>query len=178
MDINDKVNILYNAIYSQNSDLKNKISKIDLENITLDDIKFKYIQNEKYNDILSEIFSGNFKLLTFNDQNMTTVLKKYSDDLSLHISISPYKNLKDVNSFEDTNNNDSIISYVLSELVINNKTKHILLPIMNIDTEIQQISDILQNIGSFNDYNLAIQNNLISNVFSVKVKENFSKVCI
>lgn len=175
MDLSEKINILYDVIYSKTVKTKYKINNIKFGNINLDDIKFKYIDSEKYNEILTQVFLGKFKLLQYNNDNYSTILKKYSDDLSLYISITPYKNHKGIDSFEDKNNNDSLFSYILSELTLNKKTRHILLPIINIDAEFQQISDILKNHESFSDYSTAIQNNEISNMFSINVKENFFK---
>jgi hypothetical protein len=175
MDLSEKINMLYNFFYSKTGNQNYKINNIELEKINLDDIKFKYIDSESYNSILTETFLGKFKLLCYNDNNLSTVLKKYSDDLSVYISITPYKNKKAINSLEDKNNLDSLFSYILSELVINKKTRHIMLPIINIDAEFQQISDVLKNYDSFSDYNTGIQNNDISNIFSINIKENFFK---
>ena len=153
MDLNEKINLLYRTVYSKNIDLKYKIKQIELDNISINDVKFKHNNGEDYNNLLTDIFLGNFKLLDYNEHNLSTTLKKYSDNLSLYVEITPYKNIKEIDSLESSNNINNFISYILSELVINNKTKHILLPLLNIDVEFQQISDILKNYDSFSVYN-------------------------
>jgi hypothetical protein len=42
------------------------------------------------------------------------------------------------------NNNDCLFSYILSSLVLAKKTKHIALPILNIDVKLNQMNDILK----------------------------------
>lgn len=175
MDLSEKINLLYNFFYSKSIKNNYKINNLDLGKINLDDIKFKYIDSDNYNDMLTETFLGKFTLIKFDNDNLSTILKKFSEDLSVFLTITPYKNKKNIESLEDSNNLESLFSYILSELVINKKTKHILLPILNIDAEFQQISDVLKNYDSFNDYSTAIQDNKISNIFSVSIKENFFK---
>ena len=175
MDLNEKINLLYSVVYSKNIDLKYKINQIELDNISINDVKFKHNNSEDYNNLLTEIFLGNFKMLDYNENTLSTTLKKYSNNLSLYVRITPYKNTKDIDSLQSSNNINNFISYILSELVINNKTKHILLPLLNVDVEFQQISDILKNYDSFSIYNSRLQDESITNIFSVNIKENFFK---
>ena len=174
-NLQNKITLLYEYNYSNTFTGKFKIDKVELNNISIDDIKFKYNDSQQYHEMLTELFLGNFKLLEYNKNTKTTVLKRYSDNLSLSLYITPYHNDKNVNSLNEPNNTDSLFSYLLSQLVLNKKTKHILLPIINIDAEFQQISDILKSYKSYTDYTTAIENETISNIFSVRVKEHFFK---
>jgi hypothetical protein len=172
-NLDNKINLLYDFNYSKSFKNKVNIDTIDLGNISLDNIKFLKKDNDTYRKILDEILTGNFKLVNHNSKNNTLILKRYSDNFSVSLFITPYKSLKSVQNTEDKNNNDAIFSYVLSQLVLNKKTKHILLPIINIDVEFQQLSNILKNYEAYNDYLKHIENETISNILSVRVKENF-----
>ena len=176
MDLDYKVNLLYSLNYSKtNKNINVDVDSIDLQNISLNDIKFKHIDSKDYNIILTDILTGKFKLICYNKHNYSTILKRYSDNFSLYMSITPYTDLNKIDDFEDSNNMDSLISYLFSHLVLNKKIKHILLPVLNIDTEFQQISDILKSYTSYEDYIRLLENEEITNMFSIKVKENFFK---
>jgi hypothetical protein len=58
--------------------------------------------------------------------------------LSIALYISPYEKDSDIdelnnNGVSSMNNNDALFSYILSGLVLNKDTKHIALPIINLD---------------------------------------------
>jgi hypothetical protein len=74
------------------------------------------------------------------------------------------------------NNNDALFSYILSKLILSKKTKHIALPILNIDIKFSQMNDIIKPYDDiYNEMLNMIENEKISNIFSVRVKENFFK---
>ena len=76
---------------------------------------------------------------------------------------------------ENFNNNDSLFSYILSHLVLNNKTKHILLPVMNIDININQFQDVISNFNEYTFFKEKLNDNKIHEIFSVRIRENFFK---
>jgi hypothetical protein len=81
-------------------------------------------ENDYYEEIKKDIFNGKFKFLSYDDDNNIIYLKRYSDQFPVTVKISFYKNDK-LNSFENEINNDSLFSYLLSDLVLSKKTKHI-----------------------------------------------------
>ena len=91
------------------------------------------------------------------------------------LNITPYKKAKDSMILTNRINNDSYHSFLLSQLVLNRKTNHILLPIVNVDARFNQISDVLNKFDSFDYYMNELQNGKISDLFSIRVKENFFK---
>lgn len=160
--IQDKVNLLHDYVYSQN-DENIKLGNINLDEIALGDIKITK-KSSNYNDIIDELFSGKMKEIYFNDNIL--VLKRYSDGLSVSLHISSYTDNDD--NIENFNNNDALMSYILSPLVLNGLTKGILLPVINIDVDYQQVHDVLKKFSG-NDY-------FINNPsLSIRVKENFFK---
>nr|QFG74544.1 MAG: hypothetical protein [Megaviridae environmental sample] len=173
-DLNEKVNLLYSFSYLNDTDIIQENIKIN--SISIEDYKFtRSTDSELYNDILDKIFDSSFQYINFDKNLMLLNLKKISSDLNLNIQVIPYKKEDDVKNNSSIPNTDSIFSYILSHLVLKKKTKHILLPILNIDIEFQQFIDIIQPYDEFKIYSTAIENKQISNIFSLKVKENFFK---
>jgi len=170
-DLNEKINLIYNFTYNNDFPTCYKIDKVDHKNIIIDDIKFTENKKKSINDITTELFKGQFKLLNYDKKNNITILKKFSDTFPLTLYIEPYK--KDTDSMNIKKNKDSYLSYVLSNIVLNKLTKHILLPIVNLDIRFQQISDILKNQSSFKNYVEGIEQNKHSDLFSIRVKEHF-----
>jgi hypothetical protein len=72
------------------------------------------------------------------------ILKRYTDGLSISLFVSPYHNNIDNNDINEMNNNDCLFSYILSSLVLSKKTKHIALPIINVDVKFSQMNDIIK----------------------------------
>ena len=132
IDIDEKINLIYNFNYEESGKSCFKIGTIDLNNITLDDIKISN-NNEIKEDLYNQIIKGNFQLLNFNEKTKISLFKRFSDNFSTSIYISPYIKTKNTDNINNENNVDSLFSYVLSKLLLDGKTKHILLPIINID---------------------------------------------
>jgi hypothetical protein len=173
IDLDEKINILYEYTYSNYKPKNIELGKINIKNINIDDIKFRNRNSDFYHNLLSEILDGRFKLI--NISNNTTILKKYSSNLSTSLFISPYKSKKTIDNIDDPNNNDALFSYLFSPIVLSGKTKHILLPVINIDADFQQISDVLKNHKSYERYVNDMDKEKITNQFSIRVKENFFK---
>ena len=127
-----------------------KVGKIDIGKINLDDIKIvKENNSEEYNDMISSLFAGKFKEIHFDENTHTVILKRYSDGFNVGLHVSPYKNKNHIDDLSSFNNNDSLFSYLLSYLSLNNKTNHILLPIINIDIGFSQFEDIISKVSSY-----------------------------
>ena len=120
MTLNDKINILYNFSYSNNDNFT--LPNIDIKDINIEDYKISNtLDKDIYNNLLTEIFNFNFKIINYNDDLMITNLKKYSDNLNIQLSLVPYKLLENKDSFNESNNLDSIFSYIFSHLVLKKK---------------------------------------------------------
>ncbi len=174
-EIETKINMLYDFIYSKSYKDNLKDFKIDEGQISIDDIKIKY-EGDKYEDILAELFSSKFKMIDYNINTNNLILKRYSDGLSISLFISPYDFNDNLEELNNPNNNDCLFSYILSSLVLSRKTKHIALPIINIDVKFSQMNDIIKPYEDiYKKFMTMIKEEQISNIFSVRVKENFFK---
>jgi hypothetical protein len=175
-NIETKINMIYDFNYSKSFNNNMKSFNITTDNISLDDIKIKYSTSQEHTDTVTELFEGKFKLITFNPALNLCVLKRYSDGLSVSIFIKPYNSIEDTMNISSMNNNDCLYSYMLSVLVLNKKLRHILLPIINIDVDFQQIIDIIKPYDTVNSHYMdMMEKNSISNIFSLRVRENFFK---
>jgi hypothetical protein len=180
-NIETKINMLYDFNYSKSFNNNMKSFNITIENISLDDIKVKNSTSQSHTDIITELSNGRFKLINqqtiANDSEINMiVLKRYTDGLSVSIFITPYKSYEEINMLSSANNSDCLFSYILSNMVLNKKIRHILLPVINIDVDFQQIIDIIKPYDTvYSEYMKAIELSTISNIFSLRVKENFFK---
>lgn len=175
-NIETKINMIYDFNYSKSFNNNMKSFNITTDNISLDDIKIKYSTSQEHTDIVTELFEGKFKLITFNPALNLCVLKRYTDGLSVSVFTTPYNSIEDTMNISSMNNNDCLYSYMLSVLVLNKKLRHILLPIINIDVDFQQIIDIIKPYDTVNSHYIdMMEKNSISNIFSLRVRENFFK---
>ena len=176
-NIEEKIKMLYDFVYSKSFAGNIEEGDIKLDNINMDDIKIRYDSSvESKDDIKTEILTGKFKKIDYIEDLNTLILKKYGNEHSICLYITPYINESDIDSINDMNNNDCLFSYILSKLVLSKKTKHIALPIINIDVEYAQINDIIKPYEDINDsYYKKMEKEEITNIFSIRVKECFFK---
>ena len=179
-DLDDKINLIYDYLYNLNTKNCFSFDKINLGKIGIDDIKISIPETstdlEFYNKNKEDIFMGRFKLINFNDETKQILLKRYSNQFPINVKINFYAyNEKTINSLDSNVNNDSLFSYVLSQLVLAKKTKHILLPIINLDATLSDIEHLIKNEPAYDKIKLAINNNEISNKCCLQLREHFFK---
>ena len=164
-NVDEKINLLFNFTNKKIDDDCFKINKIDLKNITIDDIKIK----EDNKEILNYLMEGNLQLREKYDT--TLILKRFSDYHAFDFIINPYKKSEKVNNL--LSNRDSLFSYILSSLVLDGKTESILLPIVNIDYKLEDLSELLSSLDMSEFYRSKVNSEEISDTFSINLKENF-----
>lgn len=179
-DLEDKVNLLYDYIYNTNTKNCFSLDKIQLGKIGLDDIKIPLPSNNSdeidfYNSNKSDVLSGRFKLVHYDTDNHKLLFKKYSNLYPVDVKISLYNNDKVINSFDSPINIDSLFSYLLSHMVTTRKTKHILLPIINIDAKLADIEKYISDDPSYGLIKNALLNNEVIDTCCLQVREHFFK---
>jgi len=170
-NLDEKINIIYNFVSNRLDDACFKVDKIDLKKITIDDIKIKNNLKEANEKIIQYIMEGNIQLKEKNKNSI--ILKRFSDYHSFDLVISPYKKSIKVNDI--LSNRDSLFSYILSLLVLNRKTESIVLPFINIDVELDLLKPLLKSLNLYEFYYNKMNNDEISNIISLKFRENFFK---
>ena len=176
MELDENINLLYNYLYNKDYN-KNLIEneKIILGKIGLNDIKYSLdLNNEEYTFIINNILNSNFKLNNIDDEHNIIQLNKYSDEsFDTFIKLSFYKTQNDINNLNSPINNHLLFLYLLSSLVINNETPHILLSIFNIDMKLDDIKKMIFHNKKFENIQEKINNKLISNICCVQISENY-----
>ena len=178
-DLEDKIDLLYDYLYNVNNKNCFSLDKITMGKIGLHDIKIQLPENSEdsheYEKMKKDIMNGRFKLLSYNEDDMIILYKKYSDQFPVNIKICFYNSKYMIDSFDSPINNDSIFSYLLSPLVLSNKTKHILLPIINFDVKIGDIDYLFKNESFYGGIKKMMLNNDIMNTCCMQVREHFFK---
>jgi hypothetical protein len=197
-NLNEKINIIYEYLYNSSNKNCFTIDKIKLGEIGLSTIKLSLPEciNEKtknklesksetnticktniddYTSIKKQILDGKFRIMYFNEELKQYILKRYSDELPITVKISFYNNDNSINNIDNIYNNDSLFSYLLSSLVLNksNNTKHILLPIINIDMKLQDIEKYISSDSSYEIIKNELNNNRIIDTVCVQIREQF-----
>ena len=122
-----------------------------------------------------EILSGRFKLVEYNEEEQIIVFKKYSNTLPVTVKVSFYNSGKtaDINKLDNSVNSDSLFSYILSTLVLNRKTRHIILPIVNVDAKLKDVEKYIKEDPCYNKIKNHINNNIIVDDCCLQVREHF-----
>ena len=171
INLDEKINLIYNFLNNQIDDSCIKIDNIDLKNIKIDDIKIGLEHSEINKNLFKYISEGNIQLIEKDD--MTLILKRLSDNFNFDIYITPYSKKQKASNILD--NRDALFSYILSKLVLDKKTSGILLPILNFDIQIKHLEKILKPLNFYSFYNDIINTDEIHDLFSLKLRENFLK---
>jgi hypothetical protein len=192
-DLDDKIKIIYDYLYNIHTTTCYSFNNISLGKIGMEDIKIPIII--KNNEALTEkpsaginesyyhfyetnkttILDGRFKLIEFDEKNYQIILKKYSNQFSINIKINFYSKVEDINTMNSKINNESLFSYLLSQIVLAKKTKHILIPIMNIDTTLSNIETIINGYNIVPMLKTAILNTNITDTCCLQIREHFFK---
>ena len=197
--IDDRYNLLYDYLYNINTTNKFIIDKINLNNINIADIKFDIDDSDEYNELKNDILNYkfilldsslcdindrkkynlkniNYKIHILNINKYELIFKLYNDQSTFLLKINFYTN-KNINTFNNTINNDSLFSYLLSYLVLTKKINHILLPILNIDIKYNDIKHIINNYEKLNlNIKNLIESNKILDICNLQLRENYFKL--
>ena len=177
LDLEDKINLIYDYLYNINTKNCFSFDKISLGKISIDDIKINIPEEktdlELYTRNKEDILNARFKISSFDDETKQIILKRYSNQFSVNLKINFYSINENINSLDSQVNNDSLFSYLLSQLVLSKKTKHILLPVINIDCTLDDIENIIKNDNLYDKIKTAINNGDIGNKCCLQVREHF-----
>ena len=165
----EKINLLYNFLYNDSFNNCFDIGKIIVGKINIDDIKIS--KEIEAMELLKEIVTSKLSFMNFNNEDNIILLKRFSDTFPVTVKIGTYTD--DTNNLTSPSNNDALFSYLLSQLVINKQTTHILLPIINFDIKYEKIEPLLKNLPIYKSINEKVEFNEIKNIFSVRVREHF-----
>lgn len=132
-DLDFLVSELYSFLYDKTSSVKPNLEILDLKNITTEDYKYSNITEKEQKFFINKNFNQNFKFLY---RNLNKYFYKFtsSNKISVNVSFEYYYTNNTENMFSSENMN-SLMTFVLSDLVIKKQTKGILLHLLNIDLD-------------------------------------------
>jgi len=133
-NIDNRAELIYDYIYNHN-EKKYKKESISLQNINKDVIK---LSNSKF--WINNILNNNITFI--KNINNIYIFKRTSNNLSMNILLYPLDD-NNLDNLYSQNNMNAVMSYILSELSINNKTRHLLLNLLNIDINSNDIKQFL-----------------------------------
>ena len=133
-NIDERARIIYDYIYNHNEKNYKKYS-ISLQNINKDVIK---ISDTKF--WINNILNNNISFI--KNINNIYLFKRTSNNLSMNILLYPLDD-NNLDNLHSQNNMNAVMSYILSELSINHKTRHLLLNLLNMDIDSSDIKNFL-----------------------------------
>lgn len=179
LDLDKKINIIYNFIYNKSDEKLYKLEKINPNDINIDRVKISENNGViDIDDIKGQMLKGKFQIQEYLEDIGLLILKRYSDNLSYLIMIRPYFIDEKINKLKTPNNRDNYFSYLFSELVLTEKTSSILLPIFNIDLDFQSLVPILQNLPVYENILNLLNTGQINTTFKVGLRESFMETKI
>ena len=161
-NIDNRAELIYDYMYNHN-EKKYKKESITLQNINKDTIK---LYDSKY--WINNILNNNISFI--KNINNIYLFKRISNNLSLNILLYPLDD-DNIDNLHSQNNMNAVMSYILSELTVNNKTKHLLINLLNIDIN---SNDIKQFLLKFTDVDVV--NLLKYKKIGMSVTEHFFKM--
>ena len=160
INLEEKINLIHDFLNNNINNCYNidsiKINKIKLDDIRISDIKI----NE---NLLKQLFDTNQFQFLF-EINKELYYKIYSNSFPLIIKIS----LQDLNKA----NNDSLITYILSEIALKEKI-NILLPILNLDVKLSSVKKLLDIYSNETFIDVKESKNI-----QIKLREGYNKITI
>jgi hypothetical protein len=167
--INSRINIIYDYMYAKNEASCYIPNDILPGYITIDDIKYK----KSYDNIsfyINDIINNDITKLDYYDDIYFFKIK--TDTHTILSKISFYKTLYEINSYDNPYNIDCLLSYLFGSLIFLNKTRHILLSLVNIDVDFIEIEKLFSNT-EIQKIKENISSKIITSTCSIRIREYF-----
>jgi hypothetical protein len=161
-NIEERARIIYDYFYNHNIKQYNKYN-ISLQDINKELIKFS---NSKYwiNNIL------NNNVIFLKKTNNLLVFKRNDNHLSMNIYLNPI-DIDNIDNLHSQTNMNAVMSYILSELSINQKTKHLLINLFNMELKYEDIKNFLNKFPEIENEEIFKDRNI-----NLSVTEHFFKM--
>lgn len=166
LDINFLANILYNAVYSKQ--VTEFLPDINYKNIDINDFKLSNLSIAQQTGLINSMFNTNIEFY----QRISNVYFLKRSHGALNTNISLYSYIDDKDDVTDYENANSLISWILSDLVIKGITNGILLNIMTVDIKKSLLNMFFEKYPELNAFEDKDNNSYIRCV----VSERFFKM--
>jgi len=144
LDIDFLAGILFDYNYNSSSESSRcyELDPLDPKNITIEDIKL-IPDKIKQKQLVNSIFNASIKW-QWRKKNIY-MFKRQADVYSMNIQLKLINDIESQTSLKSSENMNSLVTWLLSDLVTTKKTKGILLNIMNLDIGLDLLIDFLDN---------------------------------
>ena len=168
-DISYLSGLLFDVLYNKKMERKVSIGHVNISDINIDNIKKNY-QGEKLKKLINNVFNRD---INFVEKSGLKIIFKVNDiDNNVDLVLNIY-NIDETGLYNVINMN-KIMTYLLSDLVINKMTKHILMNVFNFDVD---SSDIGRYIEKYTDDEAILKIfHKKSNRISIEIREHYFKM--
>lgn len=173
LDIDFLAGILFDYNYNSSSESSRcyELDPLDPKNITIEDIKL-IPDKSKQKQLVNSIFNANIKW-QWRKKNIY-MFKRQADVYSMNVQLQLVNDMETQSSLTSPENMNSLVTWLLSDLVVTKKTKGILLNIMNLDVGLDLLMDFLDNYPEIYSDFKDIQDKK-NKMVNVTVSEHFFK---
>ncbi len=173
LDIDFLAGILFDYNYNSSSESSRcyELDPLDPKNITIGDIKL-ILDKLKQKQLVNTIFNANIKW-QWRKKNIY-MFKRQADVYSMNVQLQLVNDLEAQSSLGSSENMNSLVTWLLSDLVVTKKTKGILLNIMNLDLGLDLLMDFLDNYPEIYSDFKDIQDKK-NKIVNVTISEHFFK---
>jgi len=161
------LNLAYDFFYLKNNDKCYDIIDINLDDINdVSNIKLVPVIN-KINSYINHIFNTNVNYIgKTNDKYIFSRI----GPINSTITIKLYQNDEMMNDLLSEDNNNKTMNFLLSDFVTKKLTRHIILPIFNIDISVKNLLPFLSKFPETSKLQ-----NAVNKILSISITERFFK---
>lgn len=144
LDIEFLAEILFNFMYNADSTFKTccDLDPIKKNSYTIDDIKL-ILDKPRQKQLINNIFNTRLKWL-WRKKNFY-LFKRQVDVYSTNVQLKLVTDNDTQTNIKSSENMNSLVTWLLSDLVVTRKSKGILLNLINFDVQLELLTDFLDN---------------------------------
>ena len=174
LNIDFLAKLLFDFVYTPDIQLKqcNYLTQLDYSKISISDIKLT-LDKTKQKKLINNIFNTKLEWLWRKRSNF--LFKRPMNIYSTNVYLKIINKDDDQFNIKSNINMNSLITYLFSDLVITNKTKGILLNLMNVDIDFELLEDFYNNYPEIASDFSEIQNKK-DKVINITIFEHFFKM--
>ena len=173
LDIDFLSNIIFEYLYNNSTDCY-EIEKIDTKNINISDIKL-ILDKKRQKKLVNNIFNTNVRWLWRKRDSY--MFKREVGIFSSNIELKIIQENDEEIDLKSPLNMNSLITFLLSELVITKKTTGILMNLMTVVINLDLLIDFINNYDEISSDFLELKN-INSKLINVTISEHFFKTRI
>ena len=174
-DVMNLVRMAYDYYYNQNTTLCYDVKPVNLTDVdNIQSIK-RILNNTQSAVFVNSVLNDKLQYIknVITPYGRKYIMKKISDPYSVDLSFFIYTNDENNNLSSSQNINKRMMK-LLSDLLTNDVSQHILLQILNIDVQLMDIEELINNYSELKS--LMPSDNIQNKIVSIGITEHFFKM--